>query len=135
MQDTQSIQFHTSKLNLGHAKLFSEALKEPLIQKASELSFSEEDERATFELPVTLPAGSKAQLKIDFEAELTGAMMGYYRSAWENEGKTEYYTLTQFEVRLQLKSFPLGRVLNRSLRLPTSPPPPDAPSHVGTSQL
>jgi hypothetical protein len=25
-------------------------------------------------------------------------MMGYYRASWEHEGKTKYYSLTQFEV-------------------------------------
>ena len=69
----------------------------PLSQRQG--TFDDVEERATLKLPVVLPAGSKAQLKIDFEGEITGAMMGYYRSAWENEGKTEYYTLTQFEVR------------------------------------
>lgn len=69
------------------------------MQPASALTVDEEAERATLPLPVKLPAGSKAELKIDFEGELTGAMMGYYRSAWEHEGKTQYYSLTQFEVR------------------------------------
>ena len=99
VRDTTSIQFHTAKLKLGHAKLMSPTLSQPLTQEASSLKYDEEEERATLELPTTLPAGSKAQLKIDFEGELTGAMMGYYRSAWEHEGKTAYYSLTQFEVR------------------------------------
>lgn len=99
LEDTDAISFHTSKLNLGSASLTSTALKEPFVQAASALTLDEEAERATLPLPVKLPAGSKAELKIDFEGELTGAMMGYYRSAWENEGKTQYYSLTQFEVR------------------------------------
>jgi aminopeptidase 2 len=45
-----------------------------------------------------LPAGSKAELKIIFEGELTGNMLGYYKASWEHEGKTKYYALTQFEV-------------------------------------
>ena len=105
LEDTQSIEFHTAKLNLGQVKLHADALKEPFVQKASDLVLNEADERATLKLPVTLPAGSKAQLKIDFEGELTGAMMGYYRSAWEHEGKTAHYSLTQFEVCLLLYHF------------------------------
>ena len=35
-----------------------------------------------------------------FGGKLTGSMMGYYKSAWEYEGTTKYYALTQFEVRI-----------------------------------
>lgn len=100
VRDTDAIQFHTAKLNLGHARLSSASLKQDLVQEASALAFDETDERATLTLPTTLPAGSKAELKIDFAGELTGAMMGYYRSEWEHDGKKAYYSLTQFEVRI-----------------------------------
>lgn len=50
------------------------------------------------QFPTSFPAGSKAQLRINFRAALTGDMMGYYYSSWKNEGKTKYYALTQFEV-------------------------------------
>lgn len=98
VRETRSIQFHVSKLKLGHVKLTSSSLSEPIVQDASSLRFNEPDERATLDLPVVLPAGAKAELKIGFGGELTGAMMGYYRSAWDGEGKTAYYSLTHFEV-------------------------------------
>jgi len=57
-------------------------------------------ERVVYHLTNALPTGSKAQLKIAYGGKLTGSMMGYYKSAWENEGKTKHYALTQFEVGL-----------------------------------
>ena len=98
VKDTRAIQFHVLKLKLGRVKLTSSSLNEPITQDASELQINESDERATLTLPVVLPAGTKADLTIDFESELTGSMTGYYRSAWEKEGKTAYYALTHFEV-------------------------------------
>ncbi|GJE97967.1 M1 family metallopeptidase [Phanerochaete sordida] len=106
VRDTKSIQFNTAKLKLGHAKLASSSLSEPFVQEASSLKYDDEEERATLDLPMTLPAGTKAELKIDFEGELTGAMMGYYRSAWEHEGKTAHYSLTQFEPTAARRAFP-----------------------------
>lgn len=128
LQDTTAIEFHTSKLKLGHAKLASSSLAEPFVQEALSLKHNEEEERAILELPMTLPAGTKAELKIDFEGELTGAMMGYYCSAWEHEGKTAYYSLTQFEVRTcRVQRNPVFTNAFLSLLLP------DALSPAGTS--
>lgn len=76
----------------------SSALKQDLVQTTSDFNYDEANERATIALPTVLPAGSEAQLRIDFESEITGALMGYYRSAWEHEGKTKYYALTQLGV-------------------------------------
>jgi aminopeptidase 2 len=55
-------------------------------------------ERTTFQLSRNLPAGSKAELHIAFSGEITGSMMGYYKSSYEVDGKTKHYALTQFEV-------------------------------------
>jgi len=61
-------------------------------------AFDDVQERTTYQLTDVLPAGSKAELKIIFEGELTGNMSGYYKASWEYEGQTKYYALTQFEV-------------------------------------
>lgn len=55
-------------------------------------------ERTTFQLSRNLPAGSKAELQIAFRGEITGSLMGYYKSSYEVDGKTKHYALTQFEV-------------------------------------
>ncbi|KIP07998.1 hypothetical protein PHLGIDRAFT_105051 [Phlebiopsis gigantea 11061_1 CR5-6] len=106
VEETNSIQFHTAKLNLGRVQLTSTALKEELVQPASALTYDDKDERATLPLPTTLPAGSKIALKIDFDGELTNGMMGYYRSEWEHDGKKAHYALTQFEPTAARRAFP-----------------------------
>jgi aminopeptidase 2 len=64
-----------------------------------EQTYDEKETRATFKFPTVFPAGSKAELQISYSGELKDNMVGYYRSSWEDEGKTKYYALTQFEVR------------------------------------
>lgn len=87
-------------------------------QDATFDSFDKGQERTTYQLGNTLPAGSKAELKIGFSGKLTGSMTGYYRSSWEEDGKTKYYSLTQFEVYLQESSSILQLTLH-----PISPRP------------
>lgn len=99
VKDTSSIEFNTTELELGELTVSSPALKAPSVHPAKDLKIDTKQERATLALPTTLPAGTTATLKVGFEGELTGSMMGYYRSAWEHEGQTKHYSLTQFEVR------------------------------------
>ncbi|KAJ3554813.1 hypothetical protein NM688_g2912 [Phlebia brevispora] len=106
VKDTSTIVFNSSKLSLGSARLTSSSLKQEIVQTTKDFAIDEKSERCTISLPTTLSAGSQAQLKIDFDGELTGSMMGYYRSAWEHEGKTKYYTLTQFEPTAARRAFP-----------------------------
>jgi aminopeptidase 2 len=54
-------------------------------------------ERVTFDLERTLPAASKAQLKILFKAKLS-SVIGYFRSSWDDNGTRRSYALTHFEV-------------------------------------
>jgi aminopeptidase 2 len=77
--------------------LNSNALTEE--QELTVSAFDKTQERVTFQLSRNLPAGSKAELKIAFSGEITGAMMGYYKSSYDVDDKTKYYALTQFEVR------------------------------------
>jgi aminopeptidase 2 len=64
----------------------------------TEQTLDSASERVAYSVNDTLPAGSKASLKVSFKGGLTGSMMGYYKSTYEEEGKTKYYALTQFEV-------------------------------------
>lgn len=70
-------------------------------QELSFQSFDPVQERITYDVPTTLPAGSKAELKIGFEGKLGGGMVGYYKSSYETGGSTKYYALTQFEVSFE----------------------------------
>lgn len=97
--------FNSSKLTLGHAQLSSAALKEELKIPASAFKVDEAAERVTIQLPVPLSAGTQLALKVDFTGEVSSSTMGYYRCSWEDEGKTKYYALTQFQVRTS-RSFP-----------------------------
>lgn len=98
------------------------------MRESSVIAFDEDNERATIKLPTTLAAGTKVVVKIDFESELTGSMMGYYRSAYEVNGKTEYYALTQFAVR-SVQSYAFVGLTH----IPRSPRQHAKPSRVGTN--
>lgn len=50
--------------------------------------------------------------------------MGYYKSSWEDEGKTKSYALTQFEVSPENIYFTLSQTMN-------SPLPPAVLSPAG----
>lgn len=108
VKETRSIQFHALKLKLGEARLFLSLEEGDVVikQRGDDLVFSAEQERATMVLPRTIPAGSKALLTLEFEAELGDTLTGYYRSAWECEGKTAYYALTHFEPTAARRAFP-----------------------------
>ena len=96
LEDTSSIVFHTSQMNLGNVSVSSSNLQGEL--KPTSQTLDPITERSVLEFSNTFTAGTKVQLKAKFDAGLTGSMMGYYYSSWENKGKKEYYTLTQFEV-------------------------------------
>ena len=110
-EDATSLVFNVSGLKLGDLTVTSPAFQEDHTYLASDLKIDATQERATLPLSSTLSAGVKAQLKVGFEGELTGAMLGYYRSTWETEGKTKYYTLTQFEVGLRVELWVLTDIL------------------------
>ena len=84
-------------LILGEASISSTALKSQGEFKALVTSDKKPD-WASIEIPEILPAGSKAQLRLNFEGKLAMNMCGYYRSSLGNSGNSEFYALTQFEV-------------------------------------
>jgi aminopeptidase 2 len=94
--DTSTLILNAAELDISSASVYSEALQQEQVNSSPTLDASLE--RVTLNLAQALPAGSKAQLKIPFKAKLTGSMMGYYKSSWDDGGKRKTYTLTQFEV-------------------------------------
>ena len=96
IKGTSKITLNTNELELGTASIYSDDLK--IKQTPSACTFDTTTQRATFSLSKALPAGSKAQFKIEFHGKLTSSMMGYYRSTWEQGGKTKTYALTQLAV-------------------------------------
>jgi len=103
-KETSQIVFNSSALNLGNASLQSDSLQTELVETSR--THNKDQERTTLHFPKPIPAGSKAQLQIAFDGELTGSMMGYYRSSYEVDGKKKYYTLTQFEPTAARRAFP-----------------------------
>ncbi|KAG5639616.1 hypothetical protein H0H81_010818 [Sphagnurus paluster] len=104
VDETSSITLNTSALELGKASIYSDALK--IEQEESGGSFDSTSERVTYVFLKSLPAGSKAQLKLGFSAKLTGSMSGYYKSMYEVDGKQKAYALTQFEPTAARRAFP-----------------------------
>lgn len=103
-KETSTIAFNSADLKLNAASLYSDALK--IKQLDTSPSLDEKAERCVLSFPTPLLAGSKATLSIGFSGELTGAMMGYYKSSFEHEGTKKYYTLTQFEPTAARRAFP-----------------------------
>ncbi|KAE9406413.1 hypothetical protein BT96DRAFT_963515 [Gymnopus androsaceus JB14] len=103
-EETSKIVMNCTKLKLGQATVQSTAFKSE--QLSSESSFDEKAKQVSFIFPTAFPAGSQAKLTIPFSAPLTGSMTGYYRSSFEEDGKTKYYTLTQFEATDARSAFP-----------------------------
>ncbi|TFK74328.1 leucyl aminopeptidase [Pluteus cervinus] len=103
-EETSKIVLNSAGLELGRASIYSEALG--LNQVQTSQSYEPVQQRLTLEFPTKLPAGTNAELRLGFSSTLSGSMNGYYKSAWEQDGKTKYYALTQFEATSARKAFP-----------------------------
>jgi aminopeptidase 2 len=123
--ETNKLEFHADELNLGNATAFCDALQTEQLDTSR--AFEKEQERTILHFATAFPVGSKVQLRIAFDGVLTDSMMGYYKSKYEVDGATKYYSLTQFEV--------CSLVLSERFHLThrCSPQPPAAPSRAGTS--
>ncbi|KZO98205.1 peptidase M1, membrane alanine aminopeptidase, partial [Calocera viscosa TUFC12733] len=105
--DTSSITFHVAEPTIvTYAALSSENLKTDSLQVAKDISVDAEGEKATVTFTETLRAGTKAKLGLAFKGELTGSLMGYYKTTWAHEGRKGNYTLTQFEPTAARKAMP-----------------------------
>ncbi|KAJ3797238.1 leucyl aminopeptidase [Lentinula aff. detonsa] len=103
-EETNTIVMNSSKLKLGKTTAYSVGSQsDPL---SSEPSFDEKEKRVSFSFPTAFPAGTQAKLSVGFAGELNSSMTGYYRSSFEEEGKTKYYSLTQFEATDARSAFP-----------------------------
>lgn len=102
--ETSTIVLNSADLKLNDAALYSDQLKIKQVDPSP--SFDDKAERCILSFSTPVPAGSKATLSIGFSGELTGAMMGYYKSSFEQDGTKKYYTLTQFEPTAARRAFP-----------------------------
>ncbi len=95
--DTSKLIFNSSELEISNIEVMHNHSMNTKDKPVS-LVLDPDSERATVELPSKLHKGSTAVVQIKFRGPLTGSMTGYYRSSWKNEGKEQYYSLTQFQV-------------------------------------
>ncbi len=95
-KETSKLVLNTASLELGDVSLQSGSDAQD-VQTASAREFDDANERGIFSFGKALPAGSKARISVSFKGELTGDMLGYYRSTGGKDGGIKY-TLTQFEV-------------------------------------
>ncbi|KZT03397.1 uncharacterized protein LAESUDRAFT_761974 [Laetiporus sulphureus 93-53] len=102
-EETNKIVLNTRDLKLTQVTVY---LNDADIEmRPVDMSFDKTAELVTFSLPESLPRGSKAQLEIIFEAQLTDIMRGYYRSRGGTDDK-EIYSITQFEPISARRAFP-----------------------------
>ncbi|KAJ6541995.1 leucyl aminopeptidase [Mycena vulgaris] len=94
--ETSSIVLNCSDdLDLGNASVSCSSLEANQVQSAQ--IAGKDLGSVTLNFLAALPAGSKAQLTVHYNAMLRGSMNGYYKSAWQRDGQTEYYALTHFQ--------------------------------------
>jgi aminopeptidase 2 len=103
-KETSTIVFNSANLKLNDASLYSDELKIKQVDPSP--SLDDQAERCVLSFSTPVPAGSKATLSVGFSGELTGAMMGYYKSSFEHDGTKKYYALTQFEPTAARRAFP-----------------------------
>lgn len=113
LKETPKLVFHSSGLNLSNVSVSSDGFKTTQAPVAQ--TFEDKSERAILDFSSPFAKHSKVQLKIDFNADLTGNMMGYYYSTWEKDGKKQYYALTQFEVKARVSDFTRHKLTRRVL--------------------
>ncbi|KAJ7187123.1 leucyl aminopeptidase [Mycena filopes] len=97
LKETSAIVLNCSDtLKLGDATVHCASLGDNKVQSA-QISIQPSLGRFTLNFLNSLPAGSKAQVRIYYSAPLSGSMTGYYKSEWKTKERTEYYALTQFQ--------------------------------------
>ncbi|KAL5635262.1 hypothetical protein ACGC1H_003079 [Rhizoctonia solani] len=108
IEETSTITFNSLNLVLHEDSLAvtSDALKSKQTQAVKLADVDTSKERVSVKLSTPLPKGSKAKLRVGYEAKLTGSMKGYYYSSTSHEGKSRNYTLTQFEPTAARSAFP-----------------------------
>lgn len=98
-KDTSTVVLNTANLELGEAELKTGGALDTVLD-VSKRELDTENERVVYSLAKPLSKGASARLSVAFKGELTGDMLGYYRSTGGKDGELRY-TLTQFEVGVQ----------------------------------
>ncbi|RLV94280.1 Aminopeptidase 2 [Spathaspora sp. JA1] len=70
------------------------------------ISFDTDKQTVTFKFNDHLVKGSNVQLSLSFTGELNDKMAGFYRSSYQEDGKTKYLATTQMEPTDCRRAFP-----------------------------
>ncbi|CAK7901281.1 aminopeptidase 2 [[Candida] anglica] len=96
-ENTDEIVLNSTEIDIHSAHI--------LDVEADKITFDEDAQTATFKFKDTLVAGSQTTLKIVFTGELNN-MAGFYRSSYQEDGKTKYLATTQMEPTDCRRAFP-----------------------------
>lgn len=103
-EDTSSISLNTNEIDIKGASVSSQGT---VVSSNPDVSVDNEAQVATVKFTDTIPAGSAAQLKLDFVGTLNDNMAGFYRSSYKmNDGQTRYLASTQMEPTDARRAFP-----------------------------
>lgn len=74
--------------------------------ESKDIKFNEDQQTVTIKFADHLVSGSNASLSIKFTGELNDKMAGFYRSSYQEDGKTKYLATTQMEPTDCRRAFP-----------------------------
>ncbi|KAE8149266.1 peptidase family M1-domain-containing protein [Aspergillus avenaceus] len=103
-EDTTSISLNTNEIDIHDATVFAQGA---VVTSTPEITVNKDAQVATIKFTETIPAGSSAQLKLNFTGILNDNMAGFYRSSYKTpNGETKYLASTQMEPTDARRAFP-----------------------------
>ncbi|KAL1976637.1 hypothetical protein VTN31DRAFT_2919 [Thermomyces dupontii] len=104
LEDTNSISLNTLEIDIHGSEITANGA---VVTSSPKTSVDPDKQVTTLEFDQTIPAGSKAQLKLTFTGILNDKMAGFYRSSYKTaDGETRYIASTQMEPTDARRAFP-----------------------------
>lgn len=98
LEESNTITLHTLEIEIHSAKIGD--------SKAINTTFDEAKQTVTFTFKDDFKKGSTVTIDIDFTGILNDNMAGFYKSTYEEDGKTKYLATTQMEATDCRRAFP-----------------------------
>ena len=103
-EDTNSVSLNSNEIDIKAASVSAQG---SVVASNPDVSIDSDSQVATVKFADTIPAGSSAQLKLDFVGVLNDNMAGFYRSSYKtSDGQTKYLASTQMEPTDARRAFP-----------------------------
>ncbi|KAJ5480686.1 Aminopeptidase 2 [Penicillium diatomitis] len=102
-EDTDFISLNTNEIEIHTASVHH---KGAVIESKGDVVINHDTQVATVQLKESLSAGADAKLTLTFTGILNDNMAGFYRSSFQENGKTEYIASTQMEPTDCRRAFP-----------------------------